>query len=186
MVEVETKRLFIAIPLPEFVLDVLERTCRENRIRNIRWIPKDNWHMTIYFLGNVVQDKIEILSKDIDGMLKEMSQFSLTFDQIIFAPPNRPPRMIWATFLKNDAYQKLVESVSRAVKNYAEEKETRKEPIPHVTLARFKDPNVARGINFNQSDLKGKQIEVSKIQLIESTLTSQGSAYAVLKSFKLF
>src|SRR3989338_5012993 len=101
-----TKRLFLAIPLSQYFLELFERYQKSSSLKNIRWIPAQNLHITVYFLGDVEEQKIKSLSDQLRTHLSTLSPFVLEFEKILFAPPHRPPRMVWATFAPHPEYQK--------------------------------------------------------------------------------
>jgi len=108
-----TKRLFLAIELPDEMRRVFfEWQENYGHLRGVKWVPAENLHVTVEFYGDVEEDKIPEL---VDRIV--LKPFELEFKEIVLAPPNRPPRMIWADF-----------------GDY------------HVTLARFKQPIYLSGL----------------------------------------
>ena len=47
------KRLFLAIPLTEEIKSELDKYKNEMGLEGVRWIPSENLHVTLYFLGDV-------------------------------------------------------------------------------------------------------------------------------------
>ena len=60
------KRLFIAINLPPEIKKQIQRIIEQINIadnENFRWMPPENWHLTLVFLGDQPDEAIsEILS----------------------------------------------------------------------------------------------------------------------------
>ena len=139
-------RLFIAIPVPgnireeigNLVADLKEVRGLPN---DIRFVPEENWHFTLVFLGY----QPETAPPLIQSSIKEISHSNILknirigFERLTYGPPGKTPRMIWLT---------AVSETSRdlgGIKNVLEEsleknglrwqKDTR--PVGHLTLARF-------------------------------------------------
>lgn len=177
------KRLFIAIPLSQEILENLEEYKKAVRFPNVRWIPKDNLHITLYFLGDTKEELIPNLVEKLKSAYSAIKEFDLIFEKITFAPPNRDARMIWAQFQKNINYENLVKLTAEIVKAVTQNVQTynAKDLIPHVTLARFKFPLDATKIILKQSVVQN--LHISACQLFESELNSNGSIYTLISEF---
>ena len=177
------KRLFIAIPLSEEVLNQLEAYNYSLNLKNLRRMPKQNLHITVYFLGDVEEAEISDLIDRLNCALIGVKAFSLIFEEITFAPPNQQPRMIWAQFKNNKNYDKLSRITYNAIHKFAGVKEDPEEKtiIPHITLARFR-------YLFNADNTKLEQPKISNLEvksclLMESELNSNGSIYSTVATF---
>jgi len=53
-----TARLFVAVWPPDKVVGLLEALCRPE-VDGVRWTTAEQWHVTIAFLGNVPESRIE-------------------------------------------------------------------------------------------------------------------------------
>jgi RNA 2',3'-cyclic 3'-phosphodiesterase len=177
------KRLFISIPLTSEILEILESYGKRVRLENIRWISKQNLHITLYFLGDVKEALIPTLVQNLQDLYLNTKPFVLNFEKITFAPPNRRANMIWAQFHKNLNYESLLKQTDAVVKKSIEinAQYNAKELIPHTTMARFKI-----FINPQEFQLKQPQIpdfQVNSCELVESTLNSNGSIYTTIEKF---
>lgn len=177
------KRLFIAIPLSQEVLESLEEYKKQTRIQNVRWIPKNKLHITLYFLGDTKEEHIPNLVEKLKDAYSAIKEFYLIFEKIAFAPPNRNARMIWAQFQKNTNYENLVKLTDKVVKAATQNIQAynAKDLIPHVTLARFNfflDPTK---IILKQPVVQN--LHISACQLFESELNSNGSIYKLISEF---
>lgn len=196
------KRLFIAIPLSQEILESLGEYKKGVRIPNVRWIPKDNLHITLYFLGDTKEELIPNLVDKLKSAYSAIKAFDLIFEKITFAPPNKDARMIWAQFQKNTNYENLVKLAGEVVKSVTQNIQTynAKDLIPHVTLARLKfplDPSafVKTSARYSPPPLLAKankiilkqpeisDLHVSSCQLFESELNSNGSIYTLISEF---
>ena len=108
------KRLFLALPLLPSFLELFGRYQKSSSLKGIRWIASSNLHITVYFLGDVEEQKIEPLCDKLQRCFSAITPFLLEFEDIVFAPPKRPPRMVWATFAANKDYQNMVFKIAEA------------------------------------------------------------------------
>jgi 2'-5' RNA ligase len=196
------KRLFIAINLPDAVkkkisdvIASLDLQINRKVAKQIgfRWMEPESWHLTISFLGYQLDEAIGPILKSMKEVGGYFAAFEIEFEDIIWAPADKAPRMIWMTGkektsndlagLKNKLEDLLIENGVRF------KPEIRKYNA-HLTLARFSD-----GKNFNDLniDLSGvvKNIFQSlnfvaqNIDLMESEIEHGGARYIILQKEKL-
>lgn len=184
------KRLFIAIEIPENVKQNLLTILDKYASDRINRVPKNNMHITVQFLGDIEEGSIKKIEKKLESIVENIEPFYLNVENIIFAPPRKIKNMIWATLGENNGYKKIVEKTSTNLKFYIDKNITsknknimRKQRIPHITLARFKDPMNVDGINFNDIDIQKDKFEVNCISLWESKLSNEGAKYQILNRF---
>jgi len=178
------KRLFIAVPLPQEQLDELSSYSTKYPSKDVRWTAPENLHITVYFCGNTDEEKIQEMNTKLEQALKSIKPFNLDWKELHFAPLSRPPRMIWAQFEASQEFTKLVHTIYEVVKEFLDDSEKpHPKPIPHVTVARFKNPRVAEEIDLTQPKIN--TLKVDKIELISSELSTNGPKYSVLHNYKL-
>ena len=181
-----TKRLFLAIPLSESIYSALADFIDRFGVPGIKLTEKENLHITILFLGDVEEEKIEDLKSGIGSFCRGGRRFSLKFRDITWAPPGRPPRMIWAEFFPAPEFAALSHSLYDGIKKYLNPESAarpEKMPIPHITLGRFKDPALSRQAGLKK--LGSMEMAAEKIQLFASKLTGFGSVYTLLAEYEL-
>ena len=178
------KRLFVAIPLPNNIKETLMEAAQTIENDQIKWVPKQNLHITLLFLGKKDESELsEIISK-IENVTKQCTAFSLNLVEILTIIKKRKPVMIWAEFDRNKHFTNLVTKCSQILEIQPDH-----DLRPHITLARIKYgksrgksvPNPA----FESNSLENFKLEVMTIHLWESVLTSKQAVYKSVKSFKL-
>ncbi|MBI4993909.1 RNA 2',3'-cyclic phosphodiesterase [Candidatus Wolfebacteria bacterium] len=178
------KRLFIAINLPKEIKWQIDAILGE--FKGLKFIPSENWHLTIIFLGNQSEEKI----KDIVASIKQSTEeFEINFDKIILAPPDTiEKKMIWFTASQktNDLISKIKNNLDNQLnKNGLKFKNDFKKFNGHITLSRFDNIN-----NLPKDFVKKLPIKlpisfaVESIDLMESHLKPTGAEYECLFSAK--
>jgi 2'-5' RNA ligase len=179
------KRLFLAIPLSDSLLEKLAGMGGLHaHERGIRWTTRQNLHITVYFFGDVEESDIPGMSGKIKEVVEATPRFNLEFEKIMYAPPNRPPRMIWADFAGCHPYTKLVRAVYDNTKNFlnpASAQETGRAPHPHITLARLNNPDAARFLKLEP--IAPEKMTAEKCILFSSELTPKGPVYTAEESY---
>jgi len=177
-----TKRLFVAIPLPQSYLDILSQYGSNYNLPGINWTKQENLHITVHFFGEIKTEKIPQLISALKEVANQIDSFKLNFNKIIFGPPTRIPMMVWAIFHGHNHFQKLAVLIYQSTKDFLFEIQEPKF-LPHITLARFKgfvDVNKIKLEPVKLNDLK-----VESFCLMESELSSKGPIYIKLADFKL-
>jgi len=180
-------RVFIAINLPPEVKNELEKLifslAKEYHKLPIKWVEKNNLHLTLHFLGSQDQGRIEQISEVLNEWVAQFPVLDLKLGQLGVFPYLDRPRVIYL-----ELKERKGEALKSLQKNLGEELEKLDIDVdhrpwrPHVTLARIKAlvkielPEV----NFNNLEFK-----VDKVDLMESDLQPQGPNYKVLKEFGL-
>ena len=95
-------RTFIAIELEEEIKAHLAEVQAETQklCRKGNYVPKDNFHITLHFLGEIEEDDIEYLQDAMYETARRNRPFTLTLDKIGFFPRGNKGIM-WAGLEKS-------------------------------------------------------------------------------------
>jgi len=92
-------RAFIAIDLPEDVSEqignILLELKRDLGERIVRWVPKQNIHLTLKFLGNVSTTNLVVLENVLSSVVAQHHFFTVQVGGLGAYPKVRSPRVIW-------------------------------------------------------------------------------------------
>lgn len=175
------RRVFLGIPVPAPLSQEINSFIKPGgNTGKVRWVPHWNYHLTTCFIGDTPQRKIPEILKKTKEITANHHAFTLRYDSLDFAPPKRP-YMIWAKYKKNDAFSTLSKDLLEVLKPG---KELKYEPIPHITLARFKKLKYHERPNL-EKESKAGDIQVKELVLWESILTETGALYNALESISL-
>jgi 2'-5' RNA ligase len=140
-------------------------------------------HITIFFLGEVLEENIPPISDSISSVTNNTKSFQLEFEKIKLAGKLKHGGMIWAQFYKNDFYFNLSTGIYHAVKSFLLTQPVLKDPVPHITLARFR-----KEADFNQINLSFENSftlpEINFCELWKTIQTKEGVQYKSLERFE--
>jgi 2'-5' RNA ligase len=175
-------RLFIAIELPDEVKTPLGSM--QIQIPGSRWVPREQIHLTLAFLGEVDDTMLTRLTAELSQI--RISGFCLRFTTTGCFPDRRRPRVLWVGLEPEPLLESLAILVRRAVLACNIPQEER--PFsPHITLARLKFPAAREVAAF--LDYPPKQdlplVSVQEFVLFQSSLTPQGAIHTAVKVFPL-
>ncbi len=175
-------RLFIAIDLPEVVRQEL---CRLNvPIPYSRWVPVDQLHLTLAFLGDVGDERVAGLARALGQV--SAAPFELHFDRLGCFPSRSRPRVLWVGLKPEPLLLTLADRLRDLLRDCGIPQEDR--PFsPHITLARLKLPAARECASFLDQplELNRLSVPVQEFILFESRLTAAGAIHTPLKRFPL-
>ena len=92
-------RAFIAIELPQRTRDAIKQQTAQLRqtLGNdlIRWVPSENMHLTLKFLGEVAASHLNFLKQMLAHAADSHPQFDLQIGGLGSYPTSRNPRVLW-------------------------------------------------------------------------------------------
>jgi len=184
------RRIFIAINLPEDIKKKLSDYQNKWPELPARWTKKENIHITLSFLGAILDEELLEVIKIVQETTSRHEPFFVTLNKIIYGPPRGTPRMIWAEGEKSEELGGLQRDFGGALAGLSSETENKKSRgyMPHITLARLKEwefrkiepeerPEINEEINLS--------FEVNSIEVMESVLKRGGPEYIILESCQL-
>jgi 2'-5' RNA ligase len=187
-------RAFIAIELPKQLQDALEK--QTTRLRQslgddlVRWIPTQNMHLTLKFLGNIAASHVEFLKQLVTQTADSHSQFDLQISGIGSFPNSKRARILWAGIYAPAELPSLQKNLEAGTTRLGYEKEER--PFsPHLTLGRVRQNIDQTGLQKIRTILDTIQLgnigsaRVDSIHLYKSELQTSGSVYTKLFSAPL-
>lgn len=134
----EQLRLFIAIPLPQHLKTRLAMWRDEHQLDLFfkTWTHKEDYHITVQFLGDVSPSQVPSLAKKLQETARQFPPFVLKFGNAGIFGSETSPRVLWAGVIdQNQMLSILQENVTTAMEEFGFVKESR--PYrPHVTIAR--------------------------------------------------
>jgi len=181
-------RTFIAIGLPGPIKTELAKLQNELRRAqaDVSWTKPENLHLTLRFLGEVEEGRLEALKRVCAESAAEFAPFTLRLNGTGVFPNFRQPRVLWAGLAGEiDAAARLQRRLEEGVVSLGFGPEDK--PFkPHLTVGRVKSGRNARQVAAlaEIADLPALSFEVGEIVLMKSELHAAGARYTPLhKSF---
>ena len=95
----ETKRLFVAILLPEEIRDAVKQV--QTRLRGVigregvRWTLPEQFHFTLKFLGDVENSQLPAIIAGVEQASARSAEWTLEVGHIGVFPKQRNPQVLW-------------------------------------------------------------------------------------------
>jgi 2'-5' RNA ligase len=177
-------RLFVAVVPPEAVLDEIAAMIALVRpaAPELRWARRDQWHLTLAFLGVVDERRLPDLTARLERAANRHDAFELSFG----GGGRFDRRVLWAG-VRGDSEQLVALASGVAAAGRRAGIELADRPYrPHLTLARSRDRDGRdlRPLVAAVSGFAGTAWPVDAVHLIESRL-GPTPAYATLGTWPL-
>lgn len=178
-------RTFIAIELEEDVKEYLAEVQKEVRLlcRKGKDTPKENFHLTLHFLGEVEEGDLAYLQEALYETARRNRPFSLTLERIGFFPKGKQG-ILWAGLEKSSALQRLFSTLEKSLEQQGFARE-RKGLSPHITLGREVEPQRSFLDVQKQVSVEPKRFAVRSISLMESVRRGSRLVYVPLCRMEL-
>jgi 2'-5' RNA ligase len=188
-----TMRLFVGVELTDSVRDTAAHAARILQQKlgshlDARWVPSQNMHITVRFIGQVADDRVPAL---LDTLIVPVAfePFEVEFGTYGKFPPRGGPRAIWIGLTKGlPSLTALHEDFNRRLAPLGYEPENRPYRA-HLTLARIKNARAAaaKWIDAAFEDLPPVTVaqRVETLTLFESRLSPRGPTYTNVRRLPL-
>lgn len=179
-------RLFTAIDLPADILLRLDRLLIALRPEAlIKWNPLDNLHITLKFIGEWPEARLEELHEALSAVTRREA-FAIEVKDLGWFPSERSPRVLWAGVHGREALVDLVRELEDRLEAIGIKKEER-EFSAHLTLARIKNPVPLRRLRQKVQEMQPAalgQFRASHFSLFRSDPGSNSSIYRKLREYR--
>jgi 2'-5' RNA ligase len=186
----QTVRLFIALELTPVVRQSVQQTLEDIRhhfsSRSVRWVPPQNIHLTMKFLGDTDISQIEAVSDGLHQAIANFGTLEIDVADIGCFPNAKRPRIIWLGLNDRSGHLMAVrDSIETQIAPLGFPTEKRKFS-PHLTVGRMR-----RGMESRQLSDIGQTVSRLKVghvdtwtsefvSLIQSELLPSGAEYSTL------
>ena len=181
------KRVFIGIPIGHKVKSILSIVksavnCNPN---DIKWIPVENIHLTLSFLGNIANKDLPSLIQSVEKKITS-NNFHFTITGTGVFPSTKLPKVLWLGISNGiDELTALQFQVGKSMRKFKENYQ-KITFTPHITIARIRRLHAKIDVlPFLNSVYSPIELNVNSVCLYESQLFSEGTQYTVLNAFPL-
>jgi 2'-5' RNA ligase len=175
-------RTFIAVSPPREVRLEVEEGIRKVRAfaSDAKWVSSDNFHFTLRFLGNIEEERLDLLAECVAKSVRGEAPFEVTLSGLGAFPSVMKPRVLWVgTGQGADRLSGLARLVEAGLRKKGFGKAD-KAFAPHLTVARWRRPQRSpKFAEFMESQsLEAGPFRVEAVHVMESKLRPQGPVYS--------
>ena len=165
------RRLFLGYKIPRKIIDtiIMARSTLGDNQKFYNWVSGNNLHLTLLFLGNTDMVDDEKLFSDINTVISEYEDFSISINGTgVFGNENQ---ILW---LGVDRGKEKLQEINYELQVQLAEtikKSTKSKFIPHITIARKKKTEINNNIdvkNFMNSVYFPIEFHIKFFTLFES------------------
>ena len=181
------KRIFIGIPAGDQIKSILPilKSAVDCSSSFIKWIPSENIHLTLYFLGEIPNDDVPNLIHSIEYNIS-ISQFFLSISGTGVFPSSKSARVLWLGIEKGINELKLLHNqIGKSIREFSDNYEKNKF-VPHISIAKIKQAfGKIDVLPFLNSVYSPIEIELNSISMYESKLFPEGAQYIEINTFPI-
>ena len=154
---------------------------------DLKLVEPENIHITIKFLGDTDEEKIEEIKEIIKNSVEEIEPFEIKLKGSGVFPNKNYMKVLWIGIEKADKIREIAKKIDKRLTKIGFEPEKR-DFSAHLTIARIKSPrnkDKLIGIIEKYKEFEFESINVDSIKLKKSDLTPKGPIYTTLVDVKL-
>jgi 2'-5' RNA ligase len=194
MSEAEQHRLFVALRAPEEVKEQVEKAQAELRRAvpqaRVTWTRREQFHLTLKFLGNVEGGRVAGLVEVVRGACHGFAPLRLRAQGVGCFPAMRAPRVVWLGVTDGQEalprLQRAIELASAGFTGLGPDQRF----SGHVTLGRIK--SIARAEAESLGSKARAMAETffgewtaGQVEIMRSELSSEGARHTILATVAL-
>ena len=171
-------RLFVCVWVPEeFKEKILEFQEKIMKIPiKAKFVERENFHLTITFLGNVKEEEVNLIKNKLDLAVKNMKKFEISLSGLKVIPNESYVRVLGIKVSDNEKIVKLITAVGNLVGgDYYENTK--------LTLCRIKnikDKKLLKNFIEKNRNIEIGNFEVKNLSLVKSVITKSGPIYETI------
>ncbi len=174
-------RVFVGVTLSEKVKDNLFRSASDIKpYTKGSFVPKENYHITLHFLGEVSDEKLIFVQSAMDS-IKDCPAPTISVNRLTVL---RGSNIVCAKISHDQKLLALHEKLATELDNYGFTTEHRAYR-PHVSLIRNASFEIPFSEVVKNATIYNKPFYATDITLYQSTLTPSGAIYTPVYNIKL-
>ncbi|HUG34110.1 MAG TPA: RNA 2',3'-cyclic phosphodiesterase [Anaerolineales bacterium] len=183
-------RAFIALDIPAAIQRAIDEASADLRTKIgslVRWVPVQNMHLTLKFLGDVPPASLDALTATLLAEADSCSSFDMGIGGLGLFPSSKRPRVIFIGIQAPAGFEALYRGIETACARLGYPPEARIFS-PHLTIGRVRQYTSAADSQKIRHAIESSTIDslgtarVDSVQLYKSDLKPDGAAYTRLIS----
>ncbi|PJZ70999.1 RNA 2',3'-cyclic phosphodiesterase [Leptospira perolatii] len=173
-------RIFVGISLPEEVRESIAGICYG--LPGIKWVPAENLHLTLVFLGELPEIRRESLSEFCSTI--QFRPFSFNLKGIEWFIKKKSPSILYIDVEPAPELLELQKTIDSGLRRLGFTIEG-KNYKPHITIGRFKDVPMDKVVSYMEEfrDFVEIGIPAQEFHVYSSRSGPNGQMYRIEESF---
>jgi 2'-5' RNA ligase len=180
-------RGFIAIEIPVAPSIIEFENAIAKTSADVKLVEPENIHLTLKFLGDTTEDKIDAISHVIEESVENIKPFMLTLKGTGVFPNEKYVKVIWVGIVDGDNLSRIAQSIDERLIPLGFNKEQRGYSA-HLTIGRVrtaKNKDQLLTVIQKYEEKEFLQQEIHAVTLKKSDLTPKGPIYTTLREIPL-
>lgn len=180
-----TNRLFIAIRVPEIILPQWKQAQLhlkkdiKSREYEVNWTPFENYHITLQFLGDSDESKIDLLKNLLQNLAQNFPPFDLAITGMSAFADLLHARVLYLG-VQNKKVLRSLHAQLVADLNSMDFHSHHSDYNPHMTILRFRNPHAVKDLISPFERKKWGKVHVNELVLFKSELKGHYPVYTPL------
>jgi 2'-5' RNA ligase len=180
-------RGFIAVEIPATPSIIEFENAIAKTSADVKLVEPENIHLTLKFLGDTNEDKIDAISHVIEESVENIKPFMLTLKGTGVFPNEKYVKVIWVGIVDGDNLSRIAQSIDEKLIPLGFNKEQRGYSA-HLTIGRVrtaKNKDQLLTVIQKYKEKEFLQQEIHAVTLKKSDLTPKGPIYTTLREIPL-
>lgn len=184
-------RLFVAADIPPLVREAVSGALEplKEKVPGGRWVRPENLHITLKFIGDYGEERLERLSNEITAAAARCAPFTVRLGKCGAFPSRSRARVLWVGMTEGGEEAAAAAGKLEARLEKAGVKREGRDYRGHLTVARLREPFDCSGflveLAANMERVESIAFEVGELTLYRSILSPSGPTYVALRVFSL-
>jgi len=185
----DSYRAFIALELPPDIREAIWDSVKpiSGTLRSlVKWVPSENMHLTLRFLGNITLAMSNTLRKNLQNISPRFTPPKFKLGITGTFPSWKEPRVLWVGLEVIEGDLKSIQNETELQAQAIGLPQEKQKFHPHITVGRVKTPSPFISTTWKNVKIKETSVfTIDKITLFRSTLNPSGAVYEVIDTFPL-
>ena len=183
------KRTFIATKIKPNaeLLNAYAKVRNELENEKIKWVEPQNFHLTLFFIGDTDEEQIANVSKELSNLVDNYSKTQIKLEGLGVFKSIKKPRVLWTGISEFQGLKEIKLALDKQMLQLGFNPDAR-EFKPHLTLARMKWIDNKQRLEALLKEYENVFFQHSQIDHLiyyESILKKSGPEYKPIEKFML-
>lgn len=176
-------RMFVSVKVPD-ISGLMPLISDLRGIRGVRVPDTRQMHLTLCFIGDVDERKIDVIEGCVKASVKGIPPGRITLKSVGVFPERGAPKVIWTGVDSDIPLGNIARSISSGLDRTGIDHDTK--PFkPHMTIGRVQGTPDVREIMSKYRDTVFCSFDCISIEVMKSELSPQGARHSVLRRINL-